>query len=161
MNSFHERAALPVEQEYVDHDVLAGLADGGQHGVEDLLSNYRRAEHVGAADVAEELDLLQRRIDDVTAHPRAVGQWFEHVPQGDQRPGGEETVEKQPTHVPVAALFHRGRRWIYQWLVGHVGHRQDSNRSDSSSQRVSSCSTSATNAACRSVTLRAFAALRA
>ena len=105
-------AALAVEQEEVEHQVFARLADQREHCIEDLLAHDRRAEDVGAGHIGQEPHLVERRVDDLAAHADAIGQRLEEIPERDQEPEGEKTIEKQPSQAPLA----RRRR-----VVGETG----------------------------------------
>ena len=94
-------AALAVEEEEVEHQVFACLADQREHRIEDLLAHHRRAEHVGTRHIRQEMQLGQRRVDDFAAHAHAVGQRLEEIPERDHEPEQRENHRK--TAVPDAA----------------------------------------------------------
>ena len=116
------RAALTVEQEEVEHQVFARVADQREHRIEDLLSHHRRAEHVGAGHIVEEAQLGERRIDDDPAYAHARGQRLEQIPQRDQQPQREKTIEQPPANTPLAGRRRRWRRRIDRGAVRLVSH---------------------------------------
>ena len=115
-------AALAVEQEEIEHQVFARVADQREHGIEDLLAHHRRAEHVGTGHIREKPQLVQRRVDDFAAHADAFGQWLVEIPERGQQPEREKTIEKQPSQAPLARRHRWWGRRVDRCLVRLFSH---------------------------------------
>ncbi len=116
------RTALSIEQEEIEDEIFVRLADQADHGVEDLLAHHRGAEDIGAGHVIEELELVERCLDDGSANPDAVRQRFVQIPQSGQRPQREKTVEKQPSQAPLSSRHRLWGRRIDRCLVRPFSH---------------------------------------
>ena len=103
------RAALTVEQEEVEHQVLARSADDPQHLVEDLLMHHALAAHVRAGDVGEELEIGQWCADDLAADADACGQRLEEIPHRDGKPQRQESVTDPAAPAELAGRGLRRR----------------------------------------------------